>query len=334
MTETNTTPRRRGRRRPLIIGLVVVLSALVAAGGLLAVYALSINKTLSGNIHHGATLPPESSRPTDPEPTSKSANKPVNFVLMGSDSRDPGNEGAGRSDTLMVLHLTADRRHAYIISFPRDMWVDIAGHGKAKINAAYAYGGTALTVQTLESMLGVRMNHLAVIDFEGFIKLTDDLGGVTIDNEHAFTSNGTHFPKGKITVSGEKALWFVRERHQLPAGDFDRAKNQRKVVKAILDKALSASVIADPARFNAFIGGFARSVTVDDGLTGNEIRALAMSIRMKGSGLVTLQAPVSGTGTSSDGQSIDIVDVPKLKELSQALRDDDMAGYVKKYPGD
>lgn len=330
--------RPRRRRRGLIAGLSITLGVLLVIGGLLGYYAWSINDSVASNIHRGASMPPDSTRPSagtqpgDPQPTVDNG-KPVNFVLIGSDSRDPANEGDGRSDTLMVLHLDANRKHAYLISFPRDMWVAIPGHGTAKINAAYSWGGTALTIQTLEQLLNVRMNHVVVIDFDGFMQLTDELGGVTVVNDYPFTKDGYTYPKGKITISGKKALWFVRERHQLPAGDFDRAANQRKVVKAIFDKMVSPAVLANPGKFTSLISIMAKNVTVDDGLTNADIRSLALSSRdMTSSDLITLQAPVSGTGTSSDGQSIDIVNTQQLAIMAKALRDDDMASYVKQYP--
>ena len=84
------------------------------------------------------------------------------------------------------------------------------------------------------------MDHVVLIDFDGFIRLTEDLHGVTVTNKTAFSSHGFDYPKGKITIAGEEALWFVRERHQLPGGDLDRAENQRNVIKAIVQKGLSA----------------------------------------------------------------------------------------------
>ena len=90
-------------------------------------------------------------------------------MLLGSDSRDPDNEANGRSDSIMVVHLNTKRTKAYIISFPRDMYVNIPGHGKNKINAAFAFGGAPLTVRTLESLSDVRMDHVVLVDFEGFI---------------------------------------------------------------------------------------------------------------------------------------------------------------------
>ena len=137
-------------------------------------------------------------------------------MLLGKDKSDPNNDDPGRSDTILVVHLNAKRNKAYIISFPRDMYVAIPGHGRNKINAAYACGGPALTVRTLEGLTETRMDHVVEIDFEGFIQLTEDLGGVTVTNKTEFSSHGFDYPKGKIEIEGEQALWFVRERKALP----------------------------------------------------------------------------------------------------------------------
>jgi LCP family protein required for cell wall assembly len=253
-------------------------------------------------------------------------------VLLGSDSRDPGNEGNGRSDTILVVHLNAKRNKAYVISFPRDMYVTVPGYGKNKINAAFAFGGPPLAVRTLEDLTGVRMDHVALIDFEGFIRLTEDLRGVTVTNKTAFSSHGFDYPKGKITIAGEEALWFVRERKLLPGGDLDRAENQRNVIKAIVQKGLSVQVISDPATFIGFIGNVAKHLTVDNDLSDAEIRRTALSLRLTGKDIELLQAPISGFATTRDGQSIDVVDTAKMAELSTALNKDKLSEYVKKYP--
>ena len=135
---------------------------------------------------------------------------------MGSDSTVAGNAGHGRSDSLMVMHLAADRKSAYMISFPRDMYVPIPGHGKNKINAAFALGGPSLTVRTLERLLNTRMDHVAVIDYGGFINMTKELGGVTVYNKHASAYQGYKFPVGDVSLRGDQALAYVRERNNLP----------------------------------------------------------------------------------------------------------------------
>lgn len=339
--DTGAAPPRR--RLHWLLRLVVVLATLAAI--CLAAVVIYVG-TLSHSVSHlerKELLPPSTGEPvpapgasgtTTQRPTSRPAKgttAAVNYVLMGSDSRQSSAAGAGRSDTLMVLHLAADRRHAHLISFPRDLWVSVPGHGKNKINAAFAYGGPQLTVRTLEELLDTRMDHAVVVDFDGFIKLTEELGGVTVVNKHDSRSRGHHFPAGRLTLTGDQALAYVRERYDLPNGDLDRAERQRDVVKAILAKGLSGDTVANPVKFNRFVAGIARHLVVDSALTDAEIRRTALSIRMTGKDVRHLQAPITGFATVR-GQSIDVVDESRLRKLARALREDRVDDYLADYP--
>lgn len=317
---------RRAAKRPIrkwlmvLVGLLVLMLAGVGYYVGQAIFALS-------RIQRDDTLNPTyTGRPVDP---GEQTGTPVNLVLMGSDSRG---SDRGRSDTLIVAHLSGDRRKVYLISFPRDMYVEIPGHGKNKINAAYAFGGVPLTVQTLEQLLGVRMSHQVLTDFEGFIGLTDKIGGVTIFNDTATVSNGFTFPRGEITISGAEALAYVRERHQLAGGDLDRAARQRQVVRAIAAKLMKPSVMANPVTFAqvaADIGGY---FTVDSGFTVPTMFALATQMKLSGSqDIISMQAPISGFGTTKAGASIDIVNFTQLAEMADAMKNDQMAAYFAKY---
>lgn len=322
--------RWRWLRRSLAVLVALVVLALAAAG----LYVGTVSSSFTDNVHRSDLLPapdPSSSvpgaAPAAARPVKPADSRAMNYVLMGSDSRETGNAQAGRSDALMVLHLAADRHSAYLISFPRDMYVPIPGYGKNKINAAFSYGGPQLAVATLEQLLGTRMDHVALLDFDGMIGLTEDLGGVTVVNKHASSSRGYDFPAGPITVRGEQALVYVRERYALPRGDLDRAERQRQVVQAILAKGLSPEVVSSPEQFTGFVTGLARYITVDSSLSDGEIRRTALSLRLTASDLSLLQAPISGFGMAGS-QSIDVVDQSRLRELATALHDDTMATYV------
>ena len=326
-------PRRTRRRRWLLRSLAVVVALTAVMGAAAGIYVGWVSKSFTGNVQRKELLPNDpptlsspGQEPGEPKPGSTKQNAALNYVLMGSDSRDATNPGAGRSDSLMVLHLDGDRKHAYLISFPRDLYVAIPGHGKNKINAAYALG-PQLSVATLEKLLGTQMDHVALIDFEGFIGLTEELGGVTVTNEYATSSEGYYFPIGKITIKGAEALAYVRERHQLPNGDLGRAERQRLVVKAILAKGLSPETISNPTKFTGFVSGVAKHLTVDAGLSDSEIRGTALSLRLTASDLRLRQAPISGFRTI-DGASVDVVDRDQMKDLAKALRTDTMADYL------
>lgn len=318
------------KRRWLIRGLIIALAVVVVGGSATGVYIYRTVQNTTEKVHRSSDLNPSGNEETGRHHSSVKG--PQNVLLLGSDSRKTGDVADGRSDTLMLLHLSADREAAYVISFPRDLYVDIPGHGKDKINSAFAEGGPKLTAKTLQQLTGAETDHTAIVNFTGFIKLTDDLGGVTVKNDYAFSAHGHHYDKGKVTLSGEKALWFVRERHNLPHGDLDRARNQRKVVQAILDKGLSGNTIAKPGKFSSFTSGIAENVTVDDQLGDQDLRKLALSLRMGPGDVKQIQAPISGFRTVRGVGEVDVVDKSDMKQLSSALKNDDLDTYLKQHP--
>jgi anionic cell wall polymer biosynthesis LytR-Cps2A-Psr (LCP) family protein len=159
-----------------------------------------------------------------------------------------------------------------------------------------------------------------MMDFESFVRLTQDLGGVTVTNRTGFST----FPAGPLTLSGDAALAYVRDGRP---GELQRAENQRNVAKAILSKGLSAEVVADPARFTTFLGNAAKRIQVDKTLNDAEIRSTALSIRMKPSGITLIPFPVEAE-RKVKGQSVYPVNAAELAKLSEALRTDTMAEYV------
>src|SRR5690606_4226712 len=136
------------------------------------------------------------------------------------------------------------------MSIMRDNWVHIQGHGDAKINAAVAYGGIPLAVNTVENMIDARIDHVALIDFESFKGLTNAVGGVTVNNPIPFTAHhgGHNFAQGEITLNGEQALGFVRERYAFADGDYQRARNQQIYLKGLIGQILSRDTLTSPAK--------------------------------------------------------------------------------------
>ncbi len=312
-------PKRR--RRAILFGFL----ALVLVGGLGIVGFVSAQ--VQGSLNRMQRDPgamPTADRPAEatPGPTAP----PLNIVLVGTDSRGPGDRG--RSDSLMVVHIPGDRKAVYFISFPRDSWVDIPGKGRAKINAAYSWGGTALSVQTLESILQTRMDHVAMTNFDNFIGLVDVVGGVTVFNPAQSQIDNITFAQGDITLDGKRALIYCRERYDLANGDLDRARRQRDVLKSIVQKAASPEVLANPAKVSELIAAFGKYVTVDSDFTTAKTMELALSMRLDGgSSIRALQAPLLGFSTSTDGQAIDVIDYPGWQALGEAMRNDQVAAY-------
>jgi LCP family protein required for cell wall assembly len=319
---------RRARRRALRIILIATAAVAVLMAGTgvaLGLYVHSIDSKIP-RINAFTGVPPES-RPQ------KAVTGAENLLILGSDTRDPTNTSGSRSDTIILAHLPKDRGSAQLISIPRDTWVHIPrsvdgryGNQNAKINAAFAWGGVPLVVQTMESFTGVRVEHVIIVDFAGFKEIIDALDGVDIDvdqnftSTHAFTPTGTRvFTKGLHHMDGATALDYSRERYSLAGGDFARIRHQQQMIKAVLDKAASGGMLTDPGRLNAFLTSAAEAVTIDETLS---LFDLAMELRHLRSGNLTFAtSPSRGTGTVG-GQSVVYPDTAKDKTLYDAVRRD------------
>lgn len=324
---------KKRSRRALWITLGLIAVVLLTGIGVVAYYGKAVNDALSSVNREGDLLPdtseytPPPGKAVQPGEERDGVKAPINILIMGTDSRGAGDRG--RSDVFMLAHIAGDRNSVHLISIPRDYWVPIPGHGTAKINASYAWGGAPLAVQTVQQLLEVRVDHVAITNFDGFIDAIDAIGGVTVVNDQASGSGGYRFPKGEVTLeTGEKALVYVRERKNLAGGDFDRSERQRDVVMAVFDKLTSRGVLTDPGMFRDAITTIGPNFTVDDGLTNSAIIDIAMGLGFEGSSNITsMMAPEAGFGTSIDRQSYVRVDYDELERLGQALRDDEMVEF-------
>lgn len=168
--------------------------------------------------------------------------QPVTFLIIGSDSRGKEN---GRADTIIIVRVYPQKERVIIISIPRDYRVEIPGHGKRKINSAYALGGARLMIETVSKYLDLEINHYAVIDFVGFNKVVDSLGGVTVNVEKRMYEKGhsnINLYPGVQRLRGNQALAFVRFRHDRE-GDFGRIRRQQEFIRALSEEFLTPAAI-------------------------------------------------------------------------------------------
>lgn len=348
------TPRKRHRVRAFLrrhwrFESLAVATVLLLVVGVSGWYLWSLNSKLNDIPRFSTDKLHNRPDPDD--------DRDLNILLLGSDKGKPvaGYEdtslaadieadawpvGKYRSDTLMIVHIAANRKHAYLVSVPRDSFVplyDDTGEpeGRNKINAAFSKFGPLGTMATVEHLTGLRMDHVAIIDWAGFKDLSTAVGGVPVHVPIAFYDYKQHkqWEARDYLLKGDEALQYVRTRHGLPGSDFDRIKRQQNFLRSLMDKLLESADVFKPRRFSDTVTALTENLTVDQGWDSGEIRDLAWDMRdVDKDNVKFLTAPVAGTPTIDVYGSIVELDKPQCRELFTALGDDDMEAYLEAHP--
>lgn len=293
-------PRKRRVIKTVSISVAVLLVAVIAGG-------FVVYRHLEGNITSLDTTPLlGNNRPDAVAPAGKD-NKPLNILLLGTDTREGqgnhiGGETPGLSDTTILLHLSANRDRAYGVSLPRDAMVQRPScvrkdgngtdpGGLTMFNEAYRVGGPGCTQKTVEQLTGIRVDHFVVIDFNGFKKMVDALGGVPVCVPEAVHDTIGHIdlPAGSYDVTGSQALDYVRVRHAISQnGDIGRMKRQQAFLASMANKAISAGTLVNPVRLYKFLDAATKSLTTDPALAN--LKTLAgIAKQLKNIGLNDIQ---------------------------------------------
>ncbi|WP_370413109.1 LCP family protein [Streptomyces fradiae] len=272
----------------------------------------------------------------------------MNVLVVGTDGRDRITEEERKkyrlggapchcTDTVMLVHISEDRERASVVSLPRDSYAEMPEHtdlttGKhhhahpVKLNAAYAEGGPSLTVRTVESMTGVKIDHYLEVDFTSFMRTVDAVGGVQICTAKPLKDSytGLDLAAGPHELDGGQALQYVRARHVDGAADIGRMQRQQKFLAALIDRVTGGGVLLNPVRFREVASTMLSSVRADQGFGTQQMLALAKAMNgftPASSEFVSvpigeMSFPVKGIGSTVKW------DAPKAQKLFQSLRDD------------
>ena len=263
----------------------------------------------------------------------------TDILLLGSDSRagsaDAAKVSGQRADTIMLMHIPKDGSGVYLISIMRDSWVNIPGYGSAKVNAALNYGGIGLQVATIEQLLGIKIDHVAEIDFTGFKDLTNAVGGVDVQVPVAFKTGVWSYTPGTMHMDGSTALAFVRERYSFAAGDYQRVRNQRAYLRGLYNTLKTQGALSSIGKFKTVVDSLSGYLTVDKGLDSSQVANLAAPVITNGSTAMHMMSlPNAGPGWSMDGQSIVLVDQKANADLTRALQNDKITDFTSVYGED
>jgi LCP family protein required for cell wall assembly len=327
--------RRVVRRRRLVTACLVLL-------GLLSI-ATTVSCLISENIGENVKRVPDVFGRIDPA-TRPTEGRSLTFLLVGTDSRSAepttgtnagadAEPGAPHGDVLMIARLNSDRTAAAVASIPRDSWVAIPGHGRGRINSAYALGGPPLLVSTVENLTGIRIDHFAVIDFAGFQFMVDAVGGIDVDIDTATTSDGVALNRGRNHLDGREALAYVRD-HGAADGDLDRAQRQQKALRALVTQVADRQMLSSPAGTFELLDSASRAVSVDDTLSNGGLRAIASNLNdLEPEAITFVRAPVAGFAPRGPHAAA-YLDPAQAADLWAALRGDRIAAYAATHPDD
>jgi LCP family protein required for cell wall assembly len=288
-------PARRGGRRWLRPRrLLAILAGLVA---LIVVVAVAVYFSVNSKLTKADVLVPASFTSAG-----------TNWLITGSDSRAGLNKKeenqlalghnipGQRSDTILLLHVPANSTRPTLVSLPRDSYVPIPGHGYNKLNAAYAFGGPKLLVQTVQNVTGLPVNHYMGIGFGGLVGVVNDIGGVRLclPGPMKDPKAGLNLKAGCQVLNGDQALGFVRTRN-FAISDLQREQDQRILIKGILTKMTSPGTLANPFAVIPAANGAAGALTVDQGTGLSQLVSVAFALRNP----VTTTVPVANASLST-----------------------------------
>ncbi len=331
-----TVPMERHHRHTVLKVILIsqVCLAVVTAAGVVFAY-----ERLNGNIANGEAI-----THTAEKPEYEGERGPLNILVMGSDSRegesnDLESEGATdeRSDTTILIHVSADRKDAYGVSLPRDAVIDrpdcrvkgetVPGEQAAMFNTAFTVGGAQCTIQTVEELTGIYIDHFVTVDFNGFKDMVDAVGGVEVcipkdvDDDEV----DIHLDAGTQELTGQDALNYVRERHVLSlTGDIGRMKRQQAFIASMVNKVMSAGTLSRPDQVYSFLDAATDSIAVDEDL--DSLGALFdLVTQFKDTGLARIKfVTVPFAEYAPDPNRL--VWAPEAKDLWKRIRADERLG--------
>ena len=288
------------RRVAKVVGVVLVL-------WLLFLLATPVQALMS--------MPKTNDVPSGTRPASQPGTA---ILLVGTDSREgltaaqrkelgTGDAEGSRTDVMLIYYVPPTGQPA-LISLPRDSYLPIPGHKSNKLNAAYAFGGPTLLIQTVEQATGLRLDGYLEIGFGGFVSMVDSVGGVQVclDAPMKDKDANINLPKGCQTLDGVKALGYVRQRHQDPLGDLGRVQRQREIITKVIKKLATPATVLNPVRYWRVTHSLASSITRGQDTSLGDLFAIARSARALGNGkAISLTVPISNANaTTSAGSSV------------------------------
>jgi LCP family protein required for cell wall assembly len=328
---------RKRKRSPLVSALMMVgVLALVCTGTAVGL-ALGLEHRYENKVTREDILGdlPKADVPLG------TRTAPMNFLMLGSDDMSGKNQNiddpdGSRSDTIMLIHINAAHNRAFIMSIPRDSFVDVPAGGKwkggpNKINAAFAFGGAKLSAKTVYGLTKIPLDSAMIVNFSGIAKMVDAVGTVNVCIPYTVSSihTGRVWSAGCHDMGPDETADFLRQRKSVPGGDFGRIQDQQLVVKALADRITSEGILTNPLQLDKLISTAASSLTLDK---STNLRDLVLALKnIRPADLSFATVPTLGTFDTFAGSSVKL-DMPAANVLFQAVIDDKADEWLDVHP--
>nr|WP_263324282.1 LytR family transcriptional regulator [Neobacillus sp. Marseille-Q6967] len=299
--------KKKKKRTWLKVTGIVLLLLLVAVG----VYGFTVYKSLTNAVDTMHQPVERKQSEKRPEPVALEKKEPFSVLMLGVDERQGDR---GRSDSIIVLTVNPNNNSVKMLSIPRDTRTEIIGKGiEDKINHAYAFGGVAMSMDTVENFLDIPIDYYVQINMEGFKDIVNAVGGVTVNNDLDFTYEGVHFTKGELQLNGEKALKYSRMRYEDPRGDFGRQLRQRQIIQAVIKEGASLSSLTNFSNIFTALGN-----NVKTNLTFDQMIDIQSNYKTAGNNIQQME--IKSQGTKINGVYYGIVSAEEKQRVQSELK--------------
>lgn len=310
-SEKRKKPRKKSKGKKIILIILCLLLAVFAVFGFFIWRVYSDVTNTTSRIYREVETEQVRETPVDID-----TKEPFSVLLLGVDTGDLGRTEQGRSDTMMVLTINPNSNETKLVSIPRDTYTEIVGHGTTdKINHAYAFGGTSMSVNSVQNLLNIPIDYFVEVNMQGLKDVVDAVGGIDVESPLTFTYEGYSFTEGEVThLDGETALAYSRMRYDDPNGDYGRQERQRQVIEAALRKVASFSSIMN---YRTILGSLENNMQTN--LSFDDMVDIFNDYRGAVGNIDQIQ--LQGTGTMMSGVFYILLNDDELTSVSGVLRE-------------
>lgn len=312
MSERVRVKKRKKKKSKVLKWVLGIIGVFLLIGGVFAFYIFKQVTDTAKEIHEPIADRPVSEKREEGKHVEVEKGQPFSVLVLGVDEREGD---AGRSDTMIVMTVNPNTNSSKMVSIPRDTYTEIVGRGiQDKINHSYAFGGVKMAMDTTENLLDIPIDYVVQVNMESFKDIVDAVGGITVNNTLNFTEAGFTYPEGKISLTGEEALAYVRMRKQDPNGDFGRQDRQKQVIQGVIREGMSVNSVL---KLNAILDSVGENVRTN--MAYNEMVDVQSNYR-SAAGQIDQLYFERGTGETINGIWYYIMNEEELSAVKNELK--------------